>query len=227
MRKHLMIWTAAAMMMCMSLGSAQARGPHAHHSAAHKAKATRPYEVGFLKGMIDHHLAAIEIGKLCPARATHDELKSMCAEMSSAQQAEVDSMRHWLRDWYSTSYQGRPATMPGAKRLNTLTGSSFEIAFMEVMVKHHTMAVGMAETCESKATHKALKDRCRQMRSAQSTEIDSMNSWLCKWYQKCHASGRSTTISAVAYTCPMHSEVVQDHPGACPKCGMALELRKR
>jgi len=27
------------------------------------------------------------------------------------------------------------------------------------------------------------------------------------------------------YTCPMHPEVLQDHPGACPKCGMALELK--
>jgi Cu+-exporting ATPase len=25
------------------------------------------------------------------------------------------------------------------------------------------------------------------------------------------------------YTCPMHPEVEQDHPGDCPKCGMALE----
>lgn len=25
------------------------------------------------------------------------------------------------------------------------------------------------------------------------------------------------------YTCPMHPEVRQDHPGNCPKCGMALE----
>jgi len=25
------------------------------------------------------------------------------------------------------------------------------------------------------------------------------------------------------YTCPMHPEVQQDHPGSCPKCGMALE----
>ncbi len=25
------------------------------------------------------------------------------------------------------------------------------------------------------------------------------------------------------YTCPMHPEIHQEHPGACPKCGMALE----
>ncbi len=29
--------------------------------------------------------------------------------------------------------------------------------------------------------------------------------------------------SKVEYTCPMHPEIVQDHPGSCPKCGMALE----
>src|ERR1700722_11250034 len=25
------------------------------------------------------------------------------------------------------------------------------------------------------------------------------------------------------YTCPMHPQIRQDHPGACPICGMALE----
>src|SRR5439155_1615961 len=25
------------------------------------------------------------------------------------------------------------------------------------------------------------------------------------------------------YTCPMHPEIEQDHPGYCPKCGMTLE----
>ncbi len=29
----------------------------------------------------------------------------------------------------------------------------------------------------------------------------------------------------VIYTCPMHPEVEQDHPGDCPKCGMALESK--
>nr|WP_064971613.1 copper-translocating P-type ATPase [Thiomonas arsenitoxydans] len=30
-------------------------------------------------------------------------------------------------------------------------------------------------------------------------------------------------MPATRYTCPMHPEVVSDSPGACPKCGMALE----
>jgi Cu+-exporting ATPase len=30
---------------------------------------------------------------------------------------------------------------------------------------------------------------------------------------------------AIEYFCPMHPEVVSDHPGSCPKCGMALEPR--
>lgn len=42
-------------------------------------------------------------------------------------------------------------------------------------------------------------------------------------------AGRSPVAGAPVsgtpiYTCPMHPEVRQDHPGACPKCGMALEL---
>ena len=30
-------------------------------------------------------------------------------------------------------------------------------------------------------------------------------------------------VLGATYTCPMHPEVRQDHPGVCPKCGMALE----
>src|SRR5882757_6247222 len=33
------------------------------------------------------------------------------------------------------------------------------------------------------------------------------------------------TDNNIIYTCPMHPEVQQDHPGNCPKCGMTLELK--
>jgi Cu+-exporting ATPase len=37
------------------------------------------------------------------------------------------------------------------------------------------------------------------------------------------ATAVGQVASGALYTCPMHPEVRQDHPGACPICGMALE----
>jgi len=34
---------------------------------------------------------------------------------------------------------------------------------------------------------------------------------------------QAPAMPGAIYTCPMHPEVQQDHPGDCPKCGMALE----
>jgi Cu+-exporting ATPase len=52
-------------------------------------------------------------------------------------------------------------------------------------------------------------------------------------HQHHHHDGRSAPANAVErgaeagsptiYTCPMHPEIRQDHPGNCPKCGMTLE----
>ncbi|MYM87031.1 heavy metal translocating P-type ATPase [Rugamonas sp. FT82W] len=33
----------------------------------------------------------------------------------------------------------------------------------------------------------------------------------------------ATAAAGAIYTCPMHPEIRQDHPGNCPKCGMTLE----
>jgi Cu+-exporting ATPase len=40
-----------------------------------------------------------------------------------------------------------------------------------------------------------------------------------------HAPATAGPLAAggTIYTCPMHPEIRQDHPGNCPKCGMALE----
>ncbi len=42
----------------------------------------------------------------------------------------------------------------------------------------------------------------------------------------CHhheVEGQALERSEALYICPMHPEVQRDHPGDCPKCGMALE----
>ena len=37
------------------------------------------------------------------------------------------------------------------------------------------------------------------------------------------AKEEETSLDAALYTCPMHPEIEQDHPGDCPICGMGLE----
>jgi Cu+-exporting ATPase len=60
-------------------------------------------------------------------------------------------------------------------------------------------------------------------------EQDGRTFWFCSeaCRQKFLAQSQTTPKKAVAdatiYTCPMHPEVQHQGPGACPKCGMALE----
>lgn len=48
----------------------------------------------------------------------------------------------------------------------------------------------------------------------------------------CNSSGSQKDISAIItdtstiYTCKMHQEVISDHAGECPKCGMNLVKQK-
>jgi len=56
---------------------------------------------------------------------------------------------------------------------------------------------------------------------------DNPDSFVTRSAPKTVAERSSAPIPVAArgplYTCPMHLEIRQDHPGACPKCGMALE----
>lgn len=51
------------------------------------------------------------------------------------------------------------------------------------------------------------------------------NEPICTDEKLCHVDVQAPRKAdeKVTYTCPMHPEIVQDHPGSCPKCGMALE----
>src|SRR5512146_283601 len=68
--------------------------------------------------------------------------------------------------------------------------------------------------------------------AAGTTEFEGQRYFFCssRCLNKFKANSRNylggrpaVRVRAVVYTCPMHPEVRQQRPGACPKCGMALE----
>jgi uncharacterized protein (DUF305 family) len=58
-------------------------------------------DVVFLSMMIPHHQGAIDMAKLVPDRAAHQELKDLATSIISSQSAEIDKMNGRLQSWYS------------------------------------------------------------------------------------------------------------------------------
>ena len=50
------------------------------------------------------------------------------------------------------------------------------------MIDHHAMAVQMANLCEQRAVHEALRNMCTNIKATQTQEIATMQSWLQSWY---------------------------------------------
>ena len=53
---------------------------------------------------------------------------------------------------------------------------------------------------------------------------DKFDADPARYLQPAEATAPAASAPAgTIWTCPMHPEIRQDHPGSCPKCGMALE----
>lgn len=57
------------------------------------------FDKAFIQGMIEHHEGAIEMAKLADQRAGHQEIKTLSRDIIAAQEAEIEEMRHWQKDW--------------------------------------------------------------------------------------------------------------------------------
>jgi uncharacterized protein (DUF305 family) len=148
---------------------------------------TARYEVTFLQSMIDHHAMAVETAELCMARAIHEDLRSMCEQIAATQSQEIEMMQSWLQDWYGITYEPQMTKqeMREMEHLASLYGAEFEIAFMEMMIRHHMGAIREASKCVDRVEHEELRTLCENIITTQAAEIEQMRTWLCEWYGEC------------------------------------------
>jgi uncharacterized protein (DUF305 family) len=156
-------------------------------SAPAPGQAAQNFEIVFLTGMINHHAMAVEMAEICLQRAVHQQLRNLCQRIVAAQTQEIETMQSWLADWYGLTHE--PEMKPGDERmlekLASLSAAEFEVTFMEMMIKHHMMALREAEQCLRKAWHPELHQLCQNIITTQSAEIAQLQSWLCQWYGRC------------------------------------------
>jgi uncharacterized protein (DUF305 family) len=150
-------------------------------------RGTARYEIDFMQDMIDHHAMAIMMSEMCLEKAVHDELRTLCQEIISAQQQEITEMQSWLLEWYGISYspQMKPGEMRMMEKMAQMSGAEFEIEFMEMMIKHHLKAIREASKCVDRVYHGQLRELCENIITSQAAEIEQMRTWLCQWYGIC------------------------------------------
>ncbi len=150
-------------------------------------KGVAQFEIRFMENMIDHHQMAVITATMCQERAIHEELFLLCHEIAETQAAEIEVMQEWLADWYGIEYEPQMTRRMERQMedLAELEGAEFEIAFMEMMIEHHEVAIKEGRQCVKRAYHEELIDLCHDIVETQSMEIDLMESWLCDWYDIC------------------------------------------
>lgn len=161
-------------------------------AASADAPAARPaaaqFEVEFLEMMIDHHQMALHMSDLCLERAVSEDLVALCGRIAGSQAAEIEQMQGWLLDWYGITHEPMmddPVHHEQMMELEMLSGEEFEIAFLQMMSEHHSMAVEDGTECLRRAEHRELLGLCGEIVVTQLQEIAQMESWLCRWYGDC------------------------------------------
>ena len=61
---------------------------------------SKPYDQRFLEAMISHHQGAVEMAKMAQHMAEHSEIKTLADAIITAQNAEIEQMESWLKEWF-------------------------------------------------------------------------------------------------------------------------------
>lgn len=165
----------------------------------------------FIEHMIPHHQDAVDMAKLALEKSKREEIKKLSNEIIKAQNSEIETMTKWYKDWYKADVpkmgmgkggmmnkdghnQHRQmmemcmmnnsggALMNMKMDMNALRNApDFDRSFIEMMVKHHAMAVMMSGMIiDSKKSE--LRKLARDITSSQSSEIEQMIQFYIKWY---------------------------------------------
>ena len=111
--------------------------------------------------------------------------------------------------------------------------ANYEIKFMTNMIDHHQMAIEMAQLCLTRAVHSELGELCQSIISAQSAEIQQMQSWLQRWYGVTYEPSmkrgdqkmldRLASLSGAEFEIAFMEMMIQHHQKAITEAQTCLE----
>jgi len=168
------------------------RNPSEHDSMNHSEMnsapnaAAQPYDLQFLDTMIAHYQGAVEMAKPAETKAQNAELKILAAKITADQEKEIAQMKTWREQWFAgkpsalnMEMTGMADSMRGMNmaKLNSSSGTTFDIEFINQMTPHHQGAIVMAREASQKSEHAEIKQLAGNIIKAQEAEIKQMQNF--------------------------------------------------
>lgn len=146
-------------------------------------------DVTFTTEMIPHHRQAVEMAELAETRAESPEVKDLAIRIMNAQDPEIETMTGWLTSWgkpvpEDMSGMDMSGSMPGMMSkdemasLENTSDADFDQMFLAMMVEHHQGAIEMAKSEQSSGMFPEAIALAKQIESAQTDEIATMQALL-------------------------------------------------
>lgn len=143
------------------------------------AEITGVPDVDFANLMRIHHQSAVEMADIENAQGKDEEVKSLAAQMKTAQQQEIaqfDSVlaadvKQKASEKFAEEFR---ASLKGMDHSNYKKESSLDKEFLQLMIPHHQSAIEMAKAYLPYAQNAALKKTAQNIVSSQQQEIDTM-----------------------------------------------------
>lgn len=151
----------------------------------------------YIDMMIPHHASIIALAQASHDRLNDERLQTMADAIISAQQAEIEELRGYREQWYGSpesmpmdeGMMGMMAEMmpgmgdmpsmqmqmnPAAKSAAFCAGENPDLAFIELTIPHHDMAIVASEAALEQATHDEIRAIAERVIQDQQREIDEL-----------------------------------------------------
>jgi uncharacterized protein (DUF305 family) len=139
-----------------------------------------PADINFAEMMIPHHEQAVVMSEIALANSEDVEVQDLASTILAAQAPEIDQMKSWPGvnpSLHSGHLMDGMLSDSEIQALRQAMGKSFDLLFLEGMIKHHLGAIVMAEGVKGSANSE-VKDLATAIISTQQREIAKMRSML-------------------------------------------------
>ena len=167
---------------------------------------TASVDAGFARDMSTHHVQAVEMADLAQTHSSDPQVQQLAFDIASTQNNQVGRMRGWLSLWGLPlnggtgvmSWMGedmhdmgamqeaeqRGVPMPGMAgesdlaQLRSLTGTPFDVLFLQLMIRHHQGGLAMAEHGQEHSDVAVVQRLARSIAETQHAETTTMAAML-------------------------------------------------